>query len=172
VSKTTSEQRSAHLLERAGYVVGWTTHWLPAFPGKDGQPRAGAFGRRIDLWGFCDLIAVHPEKKGVLFVQTTAAANMSSRVAKYMGRAVLPPAQQSFEKGPDPNPRDVRAFEKTRAAISALLRAGNDFHIHGWDVDGRNAKLRVRPCVMEMDGGRYYMFLPAMDVGALYGDNF
>jgi len=63
-------QRTLNLLRKEGYTaqvaekfIVWTK-------------------RRIDLFGFIDVIALHPNKKGVLGVQTTSGSNLANRIAK------------------------------------------------------------------------------------------
>lgn len=57
-----------------------------------------------DLFGFLDIVALHPNKRGILGVQTTTASNLSSRVKKAEG---------------------LKAF-------SLWIAAGNDCEFHGW----------------------------------------
>lgn len=37
---------------------------------------------RRDLFGWIDIVALHPDKKGVLGVQCTSGANLAARIAK------------------------------------------------------------------------------------------
>ena len=63
--------RSKKALEKDGYHVEKTEHfnsWAKV---------------RIDLWGFCDLLAIRENE--ILAVQTTSASNMSARVKKILG---------------------------------------------------------------------------------------
>lgn len=61
-------QRSKAHLEALGYQVAITEHWNPWAR------------RRVDLWGFVDLLAIKPNE--TLAVQTTSATNVSARVKK------------------------------------------------------------------------------------------
>jgi ParB family chromosome partitioning protein len=65
--------RTLALLRREGYVACVAEAWLPAVR------------RRRDLFGFADVAAVHPHLSGPLLVQTTSAANLSSRRKKVCG---------------------------------------------------------------------------------------
>lgn len=69
---------SRKLLEAEGYTVDVVERWLP-------QAR-----RRLDLFGFADLIAIR-KGEGPLLVQTTSATNMASRRTKILAepRAAL-----------------------------------------------------------------------------------
>jgi len=62
-------QNSLKRLRKAGYEAGVVEKWVP-------QAR-----RRIDLWGFVDIVAVHPTA-GLVMCQTTTAGNMASRMSK------------------------------------------------------------------------------------------
>lgn len=69
-------QRSLAMLREAGYHAEVVEKW--------------AGGRRHDLWGWCDILALIPvearlhgyTKGEVLAVQTTTASNMSARIKK------------------------------------------------------------------------------------------
>lgn len=62
-------QRSLDLMRKRGFTVQVVEKWIP-------QAR-----RRVDLFGFGDVIAMHPES-GTVLVQTTSASNMAARVKK------------------------------------------------------------------------------------------
>jgi len=62
--------RTLAWLRSQGYAVAVVEHW-------------NAFARRrIDAFGYLDLIAVHRAHRGVLGVQATSGANVAHRVAK------------------------------------------------------------------------------------------
>ena len=89
-SKSPTQRSLAHL-RKEGYTVTITEHW-------------NAFARRrVDLWGFCDLLALKPGE--TLCVQTTSLSNMSARVNK------------------------IAEHENT----PKLRDAGWQIHVHGWD---------------------------------------
>ena len=71
--------------------------------------------RRIDLFGFIDIVAVHPKKTGILGVQTTSRANQSTRLIKS---------------------RDCKTLEP-------WLQAQNSFEVHGWAKNGPRGKLKT-----------------------------
>jgi hypothetical protein len=85
--------RTMALLRREGYVAAACEAWLPAVR------------RRRDLFGFADVAAVHPHVPGPLLVQTTSAANLSSRRRKVCGSA----------------------------AARLWLRCGARIELHGWE---------------------------------------
>ena len=73
---TSPTQRSLKHLRELGYQVGVTEKWNP-------------FARiRQDLFGFFDMVCVHPERK-ILGVQTTTRPNMAARLEKAKGNAAL-----------------------------------------------------------------------------------
>lgn len=85
-------QRSMNLLREQGYTVYIVEHF-------------NAFAKvRRDLFGFIDICAIHPDKKGVLGVQTTSGSNLAARIAK---AEALP-------------------------AYALWLRCGNAVEFHGW----------------------------------------
>lgn len=63
-------QRSLNLLRSQGYTV----YVVESY---------NAFAKvRRDLFGFIDICAIHPDKKGVLGVQTTSGSNLAARITK------------------------------------------------------------------------------------------
>jgi len=76
MAKTSPTQRSLKHLRELGYQVGITEKW-------------NQYARiRQDLFGWLDMVAVHPEKK-ILGVQTTTKSNMPARLEKARGNAAL-----------------------------------------------------------------------------------
>jgi hypothetical protein len=69
--------RTLDYLRSSGYVAGVVETWLPRIE------------RRRDLFGFIDIVGVHPVRKEVVFVQTTTTTNLASRIAKAKARAEL-----------------------------------------------------------------------------------
>ncbi len=98
--KISPTQRSLALLRERGYTVAISEHW---------NAHAGI---RQDLFGIMDLIAIHPEKFGVLGVQTTSKANATARLKK---------AQKN-------------------KSLFIWYKAGNNFEIHGWGKDKKTGK--------------------------------
>lgn len=86
------------LLEKQGYTARVTEHW-------------NHYAKiRQDLYGFIDIVALHPERHGILGVQTTTIANITARVEK------------------------IKAIPVARL----WLTCGNTIEVHGWDkIDGR-----------------------------------
>ena len=88
----TTTQRSLAELRKRGYLPYIAEYWNAHSHTKH------------DLFGFIDIVALHPEKHGVLGVQTTTASNLMARVHK---------------------------AEKLKA-FSLWIAAGNDVEFHGW----------------------------------------
>ena len=88
----TPTSRSKRYLEKQGYTVGVVERWVP-------QTR-----KRIDLFGFADLIAMRIDHPHPLLVQTTSGANVASRRAK------------------------IEAEPKALIALNSGFR----IHTHGW----------------------------------------
>lgn len=66
----TPTQRSIELLKVQGYTPRVVEHW-------------NHYAKiRQDLFGFIDIVALHPDRQGLLGVQTTTADNMNKRVEK------------------------------------------------------------------------------------------
>ena len=72
--------------------------------------------RRIDLFGFIDIVALD-DKPGVLGVQTTSAGNVSHRVAK--------------------------VHDACAESMRRWLQAGNRLVIHGWGKRGPRGTRKV-----------------------------
>jgi carbonic anhydrase len=67
---TSPTQRSLAYLRKAGYVVAIVERWNP-------------YAKiRQDLYGWIDLLALHPDTGELLAVQTTSGTNVSKRVDK------------------------------------------------------------------------------------------
>ena len=88
----TPTARTLALLRRSGYLAAVVEKWLPKI------------NRRRDLFGFADVLAVHPVRREIVLVQTTSASNLASRIAKVKAAAELP----------------------------GSLAAGVKVHVHGW----------------------------------------
>lgn len=76
-------QRTLRYLRDQGYAADVTERWIP-------QAR-----KRKDLWGFCDVAALHPAHPGVLLVQTTSASNHAARRTKLANLATVQLALQA-----------------------------------------------------------------------------
>jgi hypothetical protein len=87
-------QRSLDLLRKEGYIAGIVekfNHY--AGPPEMKCPVCGKnkIGVRNDLFGFIDIIAVHPGKRETLAVQCTSGSNLASRRHKVLdsGEAII-----------------------------------------------------------------------------------
>lgn len=67
-SKTT--QRSLAWLRNLGYLPTVVEHYNPYAR------------RKFDLYGFLDIVALHPQHKGLLGIQTTTSAHLQDRIKK------------------------------------------------------------------------------------------
>lgn len=108
-------QRSLNLLRKQGYTCYIVEHF-------------NAFAKvRRDLFGFIDIAALHPDKKGVLGVQTTSGSNLAARITK------------------------AEALD----AYKLWLAAGNAVEFHGWRKilkNGRGTKLATwQPLIRRID---------------------
>lgn len=72
--------------------------------------------QRVDLFGFIDVVAIHPDKAGVLGVQTTSKANISTRIKK------------------------AEALD----AYRLWLEAGNRVEFHGWHKKKNRWEVEIR----------------------------
>ena len=98
VKKWSPTQLSLRYLRKSGYQVAIAEYWF--------QPPGMSHGRRRDLFGFIDLVAVgHME---LLMVQTTSHANARSRINKIKGEDCVAAAQEMVKV------------------------PGVQIHVHGW----------------------------------------
>jgi hypothetical protein len=96
--KNSPTQKSLKFMRDKGYQSAVVERW-------------NAFaGIRQDLFGWIDLVCVHPEKTGVVGVQTTTGKNVAARLEKARGNG----------------------------ALVAWLLAGGKLYVHGWrKAEGR-----------------------------------
>lgn len=92
----TPTSRSLDLLRELGFLPGIVESWIPKIE------------RRRDLWGFGDILAIHPRDRLFLIVQATSIGNISSRLKK----------------------------ARKKGALSLWLRAGGRFEVWGWGPRG------------------------------------
>ena len=126
-------ERVLKYLQIRGFVVGITEHWSQfGGPLKDD----GSFiGRRHDLFGFIDMIALKGEE--TIAIQCTAVTGMGARYKKILGREKINPTfdEKKFNKA-------LEAARKRRAAARACLKAGWRIVIYGHDKGMRIPKMR------------------------------
>ena len=104
-------QRSMDWLRKRGWYVWKCEHWNP-------------WARvRIDLAGFIDVIAIHPDEPRIFAIQATTTSNQSKRIAKILASM------------------DARLW----------LRAGTAIHVHGWRKSKRTRRweLTETPVTLE-----------------------
>jgi NADH:ubiquinone oxidoreductase subunit B-like Fe-S oxidoreductase len=80
----TPTARSLRLLREAGYAACVVEKWVP-------QAK-----KRMDAFGFGDVLACHPGQSSIVLVQVTTASNLAARVTKAKS---LPAAKQWLESG-------------------------------------------------------------------------
>lgn len=112
----TPTQRSLALLKQQGYTTRVVEHW-------------NAWAKiRQDLYGFIDIVALHPERKGILGIQTTTADNVSKRITKAL------------------------ALEPCRLWISC----GNRIEFHGWKKTNNRWEVNVTELMFEQE--RFFLW--------------
>lgn len=90
-------------LRKKGYTVAVVEKW-------------NAFvGIRQDLFGFIDLVAMHPEYQGLLGIQVTSQSHVAERIAKCLASKYFP----------------------------LWLKCGNEFEVHGWAKKGPRGKRKL-----------------------------
>ncbi|SRR6266581_4195798 len=70
---------------------------------------------RQDLWGFADILAIEPGRRGCLFVQACATGDQAKRLAKL----------------------------KAEPRVSRCLKAGNRVAVWGWSKRGQRDKRKL-----------------------------
>jgi hypothetical protein len=105
---TSPTQLTLKWLREHGYIADVVERWV-------GVP--GRFGKRKDLFGFVDIVAVYADRNGaeVRFVQTTTQSNMQARFKKM---------------------KDI-------PAVAACIQAGCKVEIHGWAKRGAKGKRKL-----------------------------
>lgn len=104
----TMTARSKKWLERQGYIVALVERTL-WFPKKvNGMLTGEKFMQKFDCFGFADQVAVHPDRAGVTFVQTTTRDHQAERREKILGISY----------------------------VVAILQAKNRIVVHGWAKGG------------------------------------
>src|SRR6266496_194493 len=88
----TPTARSLRLLRQQGHVADVVERWLPRI------------ARKRDLFGFGDIVAVHPALPGALIVQATSRPHVADRLTK----------------------------ARSRPELAVWLRAGGRFEVWGW----------------------------------------
>src|SRR6516225_4584557 len=99
----TPTARSLALLRRVGYLAAVVESWIPRIH------------RRRDLFGFADVLAVHPVRREVMLVQVTTARHLADRLAKVWAAPELP----------------------------GLLAGGCKVQLHGWTRQGKRWRVKL-----------------------------
>jgi hypothetical protein len=100
---TSPTQRSLTLLRRSGHLAAVVETWIPHV------------NRGRDLFGFADVLALHPVRREVVLVQITTADHLAARLAKVRAAVELP----------------------------GVLAAGCRVQVHGWCRVGGCWRVRV-----------------------------
>jgi hypothetical protein len=99
----TPTARSLALLRRVGYLAAVVECWIPHA------------NRRRDLFGFADVLAVHPVRREIVLVQVTTAGHLADRLAKVRAAPELP----------------------------GLLAGGCKVQLHGWKRHGKRWRVKL-----------------------------
>jgi hypothetical protein len=118
MAKTSPTQRSLALLRAQGYTVAKVEYWNPFPKRADTDGSGGPTGKRMDLFGFIDLVCLVPGESGVLAIQTTSATHLAAHRTKALA---LP-------------------------ACELWLRCGNRIVLHGWAKRGAAGKHKLWQC--------------------------
>lgn len=127
---------SAHtrgLLLRLGYIPKKVQWWNTHARRSDGAP-----GKRMDLWGIADWVAIAPGLP-VLFVQDCAASGVSSHVDKCSAAT-------------------VRVDGAEVRVLPVLLSTGARFEVMGWARQPDSPRVVVRRVVAELRAGALHWF--------------
>lgn len=89
----TTTARTLVLLRRWGFVAAVVEKWIPKID------------RRQDLFGFADVLAIHPRQRVFLLVQATTAGHVSHRLTK----------------------------ARSKPELAACLATGGTFEVWGWE---------------------------------------
>lgn len=108
MAKTMACQRSMELLRKEGWSVGKVERWIP---------QAGKFGKRSDLFGFIDIVAMRLGHNGIMGIQTTTKPQVKKHIDKILG---------------------------IDEAVT-WLRVGNSIEVHGWFKSGRLWMVKREP---------------------------
>jgi hypothetical protein len=100
---TSPTARTISLLRRRGYQADVVERWLPRVD------------RRRDLFGFGDVLAVHPRERTFLIVQATTVGHVRHRLDK------------------------ARALPE----LAGWLRAGGQFQVWGWAKRGKRWAVKI-----------------------------
>lgn len=65
-------QRSLAVLRKAGWTCAVVEHWIPTIK------------IRRDLFGFADVLAIHPQVPDTLAIQVTSSSNLAARLKKIL----------------------------------------------------------------------------------------
>ena len=113
--KMTTTKRSMDWLRKRGYTVCSVEQWISFPERKFGVPTGKLIKIKRDAFGFCDILAVHPEHAGTLYVQTTTRTNQAARRNKIL----------------------------VEPAAETVLKSSNRVHIHGWAQVGAVGKRKL-----------------------------
>lgn len=142
MSRKSPTSRTLDYVRSEGKVGAVAEKWVPLGSGpkceKCGKPEGG---RRIDLFGFVDVVVLDPIEGAVTFVQATTWRNVPARVRKL----------STYQR------REGRKIvvEGARDAVEAALASGVDVEVWGW------RKAKGKPTRYELR--RVRLFLPYVD---------
>lgn len=117
-------------LRRSGYVVGVTEYWF--------QMGEMEHGRRRDLFGFVDIIALMDGQS--LWIQTTSTGGMSARVHKILGTDTPPKDVRDDEKKLAKH--RAAQFDRKRAAREIIKIPDAQLVVYGFDKGMKVPQMR------------------------------
>lgn len=122
----TPTARSMANLRKRGFRVG-KVEQLVHMPGKP-------FPMKRDLFGFGDLLIMHPEE-GIVMVQVTATGDMNRRQRKIEGNPT--------EKDKPKTEREEKLLRETAENARIWRESGGKILLHGWAKRGPRGKRKL-----------------------------
>ena len=124
-NKSKPVQRSLTHLKKNGWQVAIVEKYL--------KPPGAAFGRRIDVWGFGDLlacrVAIRGHKPAIALVQCCRDADMAEHRAKILGQPMEHWSQEERDESKE-------IFEK----FKVWKASGGRVFLQGWGFKGRRGE--------------------------------
>jgi hypothetical protein len=108
-ARSSPTKRTLQLLRREGFTPAVVERWNPHARGRQ------------DLFGFIDILAIHPDHAGKLGVQCTTTANQAARLTKALAAPALQvwlQAQNQFQIWGWRRSRKSRRWNVTRRTVT------------------------------------------------------
>lgn len=127
MTKAPTMALSMRNLRREGWFCWPCESWEPFVFQPDRKAALLAAGkpihRKADLLGLADILAVHPERRRPLLIQTTAVSVLAPHRNKMLALSVA-------------QPKEIDERQTPLSTLWLWLRSGGDFEMHGWAQDG------------------------------------